>query len=213
MDPRIPVLAGIAIALLVTVLWAGTVVYVCWDVYRSALAARQQIRWAALSLVPFVGFVSYLVQRRQWIVSDEPPGPETILSPEGSWRPTASASANVRPQASEEGHPIAVADLPSFCLYAATGPHRGREFAVPSLPALIGRDTTATILLDEDANVSRRHAELYEREGELWLRDLGSTHCTLVNDCLIADQVLVLGDTVGVGQSLLLLREKTGDGT
>ena len=211
MDPLIPVLAALIVALLVTALWTVTVLFVCWDVYRSALSARQQLGWAAFSLVPFIGFAYYLARRRQWTAPDEPAERETMLKPPGICRPPAVEAVSPWAAASKENSPVAAADLASLCLYAATGPHEGRQFAIPSLPALIGRDTTAAILLDQDPSASRQHAELYEREGELWLRDLGSTHCTLVNDSLIADQALVLGDTVGVGQTRLLLGNKADD--
>ncbi len=48
------------------------------------------------------------------------------------------------------------------------------------LPFQIGRLPRAGLTL-VSSNVSLEHAELFERDGELWLRDLGSTNGTFVN--------------------------------
>jgi hypothetical protein len=207
-DPLLPLLAGIAVALLIGISWAATVAFVCWDVYRSALPAQQQLRWAALSLIPFIGFALYLARRRE--LSTQPQW-ETMLKPQ---RSQASRDATVvavdYAPAQRETASIAEAKLASPRLYATRGPYEGQEFTIDVLPATIGRGNGAAIRLDRDPGVSRQHAELYRRDGALWLRDLGSTHGTLVNDTPVADQELVPGDTVVVGLSRLLLKGDTG---
>ncbi|MFN8591560.1 MAG: FHA domain-containing protein [Thermomicrobiales bacterium] len=53
--------------------------------------------------------------------------------------------------------------------------------AIPVPPvALIGRDATSTLLVD-DPHVSARHAELRFERGQWWLRDLGSSNGTWLN--------------------------------
>jgi hypothetical protein len=66
----------------------------------------------------------------------------------------------------------------------------------------IGRLPECDITLD-DANVSRRHAQL-RRDGELvYLIDLGSTNGTLVNGVAIRQHLLSPGDLVTIGKTPL----------
>jgi len=213
-DPLLPLLAGIAVALLIGISWTVMVAFVCWDVYRSALPARQQRKWAALSLIPFIGFALYLARRRELVEQSAPPQWETMLRPQRSQAGhDATVAAVDYTPAQRERASIGEADLASPRLYATKGPYEGQEFVIDALPATIGRGSGAAIRLDQDPGVSRQHAELYRRDGTLWLRDLGSTHGTRVNDAPVADQELVPGDTVVVGLSRLLLKGMSSDGT
>ena len=61
------------------------------------------------------------------------------------------------------------------------GPGRGLErVPLAPLPFLIGRQATANLALGSSL-VSVRHAEIYAGDGGCWLRDLGSTNGTFVN--------------------------------
>ena len=51
---------------------------------------------------------------------------------------------------------------------------------VRTTPFAVGRSSRADLQLNSDA-VSARHAEFFEHDGEIWLRDLGSTNGTYVN--------------------------------
>jgi pSer/pThr/pTyr-binding forkhead associated (FHA) protein len=66
------------------------------------------------------------------------------------------------------------------------------------------------IRLDADHSISRRHAEVYERSGAVYIRDLDSTHGTQVNGIWIADQRLEPGDEVQVGGSTLVFKVQDG---
>ena len=67
-----------------------------------------------------------------------------------------------------------------------SGPRDGEEVpieATGSPPAVIfGRQSTCTVSLPDDSEVSRRHARLVWREGNWWLEDLGSTNGTFVSE-------------------------------
>lgn len=64
------------------------------------------------------------------------------------------------------------------------------------LPIVIGREP-GLALADATPLLSRRHAEIDEREGQLVLRDLGSTNGTFVNHSLVADETrLEEGDII-----------------
>jgi hypothetical protein len=210
-DLLLPLLAGIAVALLIGISWTAMVAFVCWDVYHSALPAGQQRKWAVLSLIPFIGFALYLARRRELSTQSQW---ETMLRPQRSQAGRdATVAAVAYAAAQQERAPHRESNLALPCLYATKGPYEGQEFVVDALPATIGRGSGVAIRLDRDPGVSRQHAELYRRDGTLWLRDLGSTHGTLVNDAPAADQELVPGDTIVVGLSRLLFKGMSSDGT
>ena len=74
-----------------------------------------------------------------------------------------------------------------------------RKYPVPSYPMFIGRDRKATICVPIAA-ISRKHAKVFERNGEFFLQDLGSINGTFLNDKRIIDPVqLNDGDRVKVG--------------
>ena len=72
--------------------------------------------------------------------------------------------------------------------------------SLAELPLLIGRSPLAKIRLD-DTFVSRCHCEIEEVSGTLLVRDLGSTHGTLVNGQAIIQSPLRLGDTLTIGHT------------
>jgi len=57
----------------------------------------------------------------------------------------------------------------------------------------LGRDSSSCDLHIKDQSISRRHARLYKKGGEIWIEDLGSTNGILVN-----------GRPIGGNQSALL---------
>lgn len=63
---------------------------------------------------------------------------------------------------------------------------------------VLGRVPQCQVRL-EDTSVSRRHAKVEEREGDLWLVDLGSSNGTLLNGRRIGEFRLRPGDLVTLG--------------
>jgi len=85
-------------------------------------------------------------------------------------------------------------------LIAVAGPLKNREIALSEDEALIGRDPSATICIN-NLSVSRRHC-IIRHQGENYLiRDLGSHNGTLVNDISITERVLEDGDKISVADS------------
>ena len=208
----IAILAVVTIASLILGVWMATIAFVYWDTRRRNLPGRQQFRWVVLSLLPFVGFIVYLLNRRGQARPSAPKKRVTMLKPQQGARrrlPTIVASEYVRVVQQNRQDLVSQVDQAPACVLAVTkGPHLGQEFVIVQLPTLIGRGTDATIRLDQDIGVSRQHAELYQQEGVLRLRDLNSTHGTSVNDQTIDDEKLVPGDTVRVGLSLLVVKRE-----
>jgi hypothetical protein len=94
---------------------------------------------------------------------------------------------------------------PPTLLEVASGPSAGRQIALVD-GLTIGRGPDATLDLQGDALVSRRHAEVTWTDEQWRLRDLASRNGTFANGHRITDHTLRLGDTVQVGETLLTLR-------
>ena len=82
---------------------------------------------------------------------------------------------------------------------------RGREFLVTG-EATVGRAPGCAIVLTGDY-VSAHHARLYEREGRVWVEDLGSTNGTLLNGRRVRRPAAMRpGDRLRIGDIVLGLR-------
>ncbi len=66
------------------------------------------------------------------------------------------------------------------------------------LPTIIGRGRGATLVLPHPL-VSRQHCEIYESEGKLYVRDLGSLNGTFIGNELITEAELLPGGLLTVG--------------
>jgi predicted component of type VI protein secretion system len=66
------------------------------------------------------------------------------------------------------------------------------------LPATIGRGRGLSIVLPHPL-VSRQHCELYEQDGQLMVRDLGSLNGTFVNNQKVAESPVSPGELLTIG--------------
>ena len=85
--------------------------------------------------------------------------------------------------------------------FQIVSPASKRRSVSVRLPILLGRGAEAKFKIQHDL-VSRRHCELFEREGIVYVRDLGSTNGTFLNDEQVAASTkteVPAGSTVRVG--------------
>src|SRR6267142_2799815 len=94
----------------------------------------------------------------------------------------------------------------SFAKFIVIQPGQAtREIPFDTDLAAIGRALDNTISLEDDANVSRYHAEIEKRGPDFWVIDLDSSNGTTVNDQLIdLEQQLRDGDLIGIGGSTII---------
>jgi hypothetical protein len=213
---QIIIIAGSALAAML--MWALTIAYVYLDSSRRRLPGGEQFIWVLLAaLLPLIGFLAYWFAR----------GLARFISPESMTVMQARGSTLPRPADERKqtvlAHPLRQPARPAqkekakdprtlskasqvYTLSIIEGPHTGEIFSVAQLPAILGRGSRSFIHLDNDLGVSRQHAELYELEGKLYIKDLQSSHGTHVNGAKINNRRLQTGDRVQVGVSVLTVK-------
>jgi hypothetical protein len=90
---------------------------------------------------------------------------------------------------------------PSLEFYS-DGSGEARRVTIDQFPFRIGRSEAANLRV-ESVEVSREHAEIFERNGMWLVRDLGSTNGTQVNGKLIKETLLADGDILKVAETEL----------
>lgn len=85
-------------------------------------------------------------------------------------------------------------------LVVASGAHKGKNIPITGPQFLIGRDAGCHLRPASQA-ISKHHCGVIIRDGQIYIKDFGSTNGTLVNDVLIkATEVLVLdGASLKIG--------------
>src|SRR4051812_15599970 len=98
--------------------------------------------------------------------------------------------------------------MSDLILEIVEGPGAGKQ--VPVDGALdVGRESSLALHLDEDGQVSRRHARFSLQGSDVVVEDLGSTNGTYVNEQPISSpRMLRAGDKVRVGLTVLELRTR-----
>jgi hypothetical protein len=214
------------ITALITLLWAGSVAFTYWDLNRRTTAGSKNALWLlSVVLLPLIGFAIYLIAKilRKLLPSGSTETPlrsrrETALKrPPAQQNPTStilSTDLTAETIFNREEAPPAKSGRQKYPLkyvfVVANGVDLGKEFILQNFPVYIGRDPDSQILLSGDLGVSRKHAEIYEREGGIRIRDLESRHGTQVNDLRIEDKSLAAGDRIQVGRTVLVMKVAGG---
>jgi hypothetical protein len=135
----------------------------------------------------------------------DPELPEPSL-PEPPIAPPVPAGATMI-YAPEEPQPIE--PEPAQQKETATLEWNGSTFTLEDRVTVIGRSSDADVRLD-DANASRRHAEVRRIGDGYSVVDLGSTNGTEVNGQRIQETALMNGDVISVGTTRITFERRLG---
>jgi len=78
----------------------------------------------------------------------------------------------------------------------------GRRMGLDATPVTVGAHAHNEVVL-EDRFVSGFHCRLHQRDGRVWVKDLGSTNGTIVDGARIAEAEVSAGSTLRVGSQVL----------
>src|SRR3954463_768899 len=96
--------------------------------------------------------------------------------------------------------------MSDLILEIVEGSEAGRQIPLDSVVD-VGREPNLPLHLDEDAQVSRRHARVTAQGGQAVVEDLGSTNGTYVNDQPIhSPRPIGPGDQIRIGLTVIELR-------
>ena len=116
---------------------------------------------------------------------------------------TAQVASPITAELSPEGRELRLPEGLQLSLKVVEGEAKGTVFPVSKARMLIGRGN-ADITLN-DSTASRLHCAVEVSDQEVFLRDLGSSNGTFVNDQLVAVAPLCDGSTFRVGMHVLQL--------
>ena len=94
---------------------------------------------------------------------------------------------------------------PTGEIVVVSGRYRGHRIPLAKEIVRIGRDRSCELPLD-DESASRVHSEIIRRGTGFFVRDLGSTNGTYLNDTRITESELQNGDRVAIGDTVLLIQ-------
>ena len=96
-------------------------------------------------------------------------------------------------------------------LVFVAGLQQGERFVIRKDLVRLGRERFNELTVD-DEGASRAHAEIRRKGGGLYLRDLGSTNGTYVNNRRVSECRLADGDRISIGTATMLLEVKPDPG-
>ncbi|MBI2215007.1 MAG: PrsW family intramembrane metalloprotease [Acidobacteria bacterium] len=95
-----------------------------------------------------------------------------------------------------------VAIPPPLALVCTAGPLNGRTFEIGPAGLLFGRDPSMAQVVIADPQISRRHAWVGYRDGNLVAVDRGSSNGTWINGAKVRESRLVAGDKLALGEAI-----------
>jgi len=87
----------------------------------------------------------------------------------------------------------------------------GRGYQINKVPVTMGRDALCDLSIT-DGRMSRQHAMIFYYSPDFYLKDLGSTNGSFVNDKRIKQEVIKNGDHVKVGSTTMEFIVTMGEG-
>jgi FHA domain-containing protein len=143
------------------------------------------------------GIATRMAQGGPQPVPDEAPAPEVKPGATMVYRPKQPVTEAVSPEELGVAREI------------VTLAWNGHQHEIQKRRVVIGRSKDSDIQV-EDANVSRRHAEVRQEGSAYWLVDLDSTNGTEINGRRLKRAKLRPGDTITIGSTQLVFQREPG---
>jgi hypothetical protein len=102
----------------------------------------------------------------------------------------------------DEAKTKAVPDGLMVMLRVLEGQEPGKGYPIHQTPVSLGRDALCDVSIT-DSRLSRQHAMIYYFAPDFYLKDLGSTNGSFVNDKRIKQSAIKNGDKIKLGSTLL----------
>lgn len=142
----------------------------------------------------------FRVLRAVWVELNPPRAPERApAGAGGAYNPPAAAAAppNLSKRQAKK--------IPTQLTVLEPADQRGRAFTLAA-EMTMGRAGGCQVAIPEDTFASQIHARIFNRDGQTWVEDLGSTNGTFVNRNRVTAAVPVQrGDQVQIGNTVLEL--------
>jgi pSer/pThr/pTyr-binding forkhead associated (FHA) protein len=130
-------------------------------------------------------------------VGPKRPPDSPLLEDASGPQSTVFVGAPTRPK-QDESSVLLLATKVAY-LAATAGPGKGRQWQLRSEKVLLGREQPAEVIVDDPA-ASRRHAQVYKKNGRWFLKDLDSTNGTYLDGPLRGtERILWDGDVFRIG--------------
>ena len=126
-----------------------------------------------------------------------------MVAEEGTHVPSPPSAADSK-QGRSAVRPTAESRRCGLALVITDGEAPGRYAQIGGAPVIVGRGVGIDLQIS-DPTVSRHHCVIWRASGRCWIRDLGSTNHTRVNNRPARIAELFEGDVVLVGQTALTL--------
>ena len=144
----------------------------------------------------------FRVLRAVWVELNPPRATERApAGGGGGYVPPTPAAAAAPPNLSKRQ----AKRVPTQLTVLEPADQRGRVFPLAA-EMTMGRAGGCQVAIPEDTFASQIHARIFNRDGQTWVEDLGSTNGTFVNRSRVTAAVAVQrGDQVQVGNTVLEL--------
>ena len=119
-------------------------------------------------------------------------------------QPSGKQKPEKEPPASPKPEPPMQTPIEFFIVYV------GRRVPVTHYPFTIGSRNDNDLIIT-DSTVSRQHAELFRKNGQVCLRDLGSLNGTIVNKVPRSETPIVGGERIQLGTTILQIERAIDD--
>lgn len=97
-------------------------------------------------------------------------------------------------------------------IYVVKSLKTAEEYTIQTFPVTLGKGSMCDIILQGNKAISRKHAQILQEDEHFYLKDLGSSNHTFIEDTVIENEVeLPEGGTFRLADELFVFQQKKED--